>query len=279
MAEYLTPEQKAEFLKNLESQGGVPDGGALSPEEQQQAMQEGAQMAAADAQNGQLPEAGGPEAAQTETQAGVDGAVLSQLGFTSLDELANAYRETLRTKSEMEGLLTELTAMQKAMENEDELGDDQESQIRKVLRSDFKPMYDRMKADARNRVVQEAWKKSAEGKSDLSELMGDIQAYLAEHSDLSMMEDGLDRAYHAVRSGKYRSEGALLSDPEFLKKVMDNPEVKKGVIEKYLQEVSRQGEAAPQTISDGGNTPLTAKKTASGMEQAKAKLAAMLGVK
>ena len=46
---------------------------------------------------------------------------------------------------------------------------------------------------------------------------------------------------------------------------------------KIQEATARNGEAMPQTITDGGSTPLTGKKNVSGMEQAKQKLLSMLG--
>lgn len=278
---YLTPEQEAEFIKNLESQGGVPDGGALSPQEQQQAIQEGAQMAAADAQNGNLPEAEAP-AEQPDAAAQQENAyaqMLTQLGFGSVDELANAYKETLRSQSEMRELLTQITALQQAMGNEEQLDpNNPDDRVKLIARNEMAPLLERQKADARNRLVQEKWNASDAAKAaDLSELMPEIQAYLTSNPKYSIDEDGLQRAYDAVRSKKYKSEESLANDPDFLKRMAGNEQIKKMVIEEHLKEIARNGEAAPQPITDGGSTPLTTKKTVSGMEEAKRKLLSMLG--
>lgn len=280
---YLSAEQEAEFMRGLESQGGDPDGGALSPEEQQQAMQEGAQMAAADAQNGELPgvdAAGAPENAETQ-QENADAQLLTQLGFGSVDELANAYREAAREQSQMKELLTQITAMQQSMENEEQLDpNNPEDQVRRIIRSEMKPLLDKQKAEARNLLVRDKWRSSEAAKAaDLQELLPEIQAYLTGNPKLAVDEEGLQRAYDAVRSKRYRSEAALMDDPEFLKRVAGDERVQKAVIEEHLRKIARNGEAAPQTITDGGSTPLTGKKTVSGMESAKQKLASMLGMK
>ena len=280
---YLSAEQEAEFMRGLESQGGDPDGGALSPEEQQQAMQEGAQMAAADAQNGELPgvdAAGAPENAETQ-QENADAQLLTQLGFGSVDELANAYREAAREQSQMKELLTQITAVQRSMENEEQLDpNNPEDQVRRIIRSEMKPLLDKQKAEARNLLVRDKWRSSEAAKAaDLQELLPEIQAYLTGNPKLAVDEEGLQRAYDAVRSKRYRSEAALMDDPEFLKRVAGDERVQKAVIEEHLRKIARNGEAAPQTITDGGSTPLTGKKTVSGMESAKQKLASMLGMK
>lgn len=282
MAGYLTPEQEAEFIKQLESQGGALDGGALTPEEQQQAVQEGAQMAAEDAANGQMPGADAPaQPMEQAPEANADARLLQSLGFGSLDELANAYKETLRTGSEMREMLTQIAALHQAMENNDELDpNNPEDQMRRVVRSEFAPLYEKQKADIRNRLIQEKWGQSAAAKADdLSEHMDEIQAMLKSNPRLAMDEDGLQRAYDAVRSKKYRSEASLMADAEFLKKVAANPEVKKAVLEEHLQGVARTGDAIPQGITGGGNTPLTGRETITSMNDAKNKLAQMLGMR
>lgn len=282
MAGYLTPEQEAEFIKQLESQGGALDGGALTPEEQQQAVQEGAQMAAEDAANGQMPGADAPaQPTEQAPEANADARLLQSLGFGSLDELANAYKETLKTGSEMREMLTQIAALHQAMENNDELDpNNPEDQMRRVVRSEFAPLYEKQKADIRNRLIQEKWGQSAAAKADdLSEHMDEIQAMLKSNPRLAMDEDGLQRAYDAVRSKKYRSEASLMADAEFLKKVAANPEVKRAVLEEHLQGVARTGDAIPQGITGGGNTPLTGRETITSMTDAKNKLAQMLGMR
>lgn len=282
MAGYLTPEQEAEFIKQLESQGGALDGGALTPEEQQQAVQEGAQMAAEDAANGQMPGADAPAQPTEQTpEVNADARLLQSLGFGSLGELANAYKETLKTGSEMREMLTQFAALHQAMENNDELDpNNPEDQMRRVVRSEFAPLYEKQKADIRNRLIQEKWGQSAAAKADdLSEHMDEIQAMLKSNPRLAMDEDGLQRAYDAVRSKKYRSEASLMADAEFLKKVAANPEVKRAVLEEHLQGVARTGDAIPQGITGGGNTPLTGRETITSMTDAKNKLAQMLGMR
>ena len=296
MADYLTPEQKAEFIRSLESQGGVPDGSnggaetALSPEAQQQAMAEGAQMAAADAQSGAMPGAdaqavGEIPAQQTDAnaqQGDVQAQVLSQLGFGSVEELANAYREAARSQSEMREMLTQITALQQAAGNEEQLDpNNPEDRVKLVVRGEIQPLLEKQKADARNKMVQEKWNASPAAKAaDLSELMPEIQAYLSANPRLAVDEEGLQRAYDAVRSGKYRSERDMMADPEFVKRAAADEGVKKRVIEEYLQSVARNGDVAPQGITEGGSVPLTGKKTGShSMAQARQKLESMLGVK
>lgn len=277
---YLTPEQEAAFIKDLESQGGVPDGGALSPEEQQQAIQEGAQMAAADAQNGTMPGADAPAEGQAAAQQeDANAQALSQLGFGSMDELVNAYKEASRTASEMRDMLTQISAIQQAVDNGEQLDpNDPDARFKQLIDSRMKPLLDSKKAEARNRLVQEKWRASDAAKAaDLSNLMPEIQAYLTANPRYAVDEDGLQRAYDAVRSKMYKSEDTLTNDPEFLKRMADNEQIRKMVIEDHLQQIARNGEAVPQSITDGGSTPLTGKKTVSGMEQAKQKLLSMLG--
>lgn len=289
---YLTPEQQQQFMAQLAQQeqqgasqdaqqGGGPDESALTPEEQQQAMEEGAQMAAADAQAGDAsqaePQTDAGNGEQQEANPEQD--TLSQLGFSSLEELANAYRDTLRSTSELKEMLTQLTALQQATDNAESLEDDPDAAIKRVIRTELKPMYEKARNDARNRLVQEKWKASSSRMTDLAEQMGDIKAYFDQHPELALSEDGLDRAYDAVRSAKYRSEADMMADPEFLKRAAANDKIREAVIEAYLQGLARNGDAAPQSITDGGNTPLTGRKTVSGMDQARSKLAAMLGMK
>lgn len=279
---YLTPEQEAQFVRDLESQGGVPDGGALTPGEEQQAFQEGAQMAAADAQNGQMPAVDAPAQPADQTQTADAGAqLLSSLGFGSLEELVNAYKETLRSGSELREMLTQISALQQAMENDEQLDpNNPQDQMRIIARNEMKPVLDKQKADARNRLIQDKWNSSEAAKAaDLADHMPDIQAILSANPGWALDGEGLQRAYDAARSKKYRSEKALMDDPEFLKRAASNEQVKKLVLEEHLQNIARTGDAIPQGITGGGSTPLTGKETITSMEEAKRKLQHMLGLK
>lgn len=281
---YLTPEQETEFIRQLEqeSQGGVPDGGALTPGEEQQAFQEGAQMAAADAQNGQLPAVDAPAQPTDQTQTADAGAqLLSSLGFGSLEELVNAYKETLRSGSELREMLTQISALQQAMENDEQLDpNNPQDQMRIIARNEMKPVLDKQKADARNRLIQDKWNSSEAAKAaDLADHMPDIQAILSANPGWALDGEGFQRAYDAARSKKYRSEKALMDDPEFLKRAASNEQVKKLVLEEHLQNIARTGDAIPQGITGGGSTPLTGKETITSMEEAKRKLQHMLGLK
>lgn len=278
MADYLSAEQKAEFIKNLEAQSGATEGNVLPPEAQQQALQEGAQMAEADAQNGDLPtEANVPPETVPEN---VDNKTLSQLGFGSVDELANAYREAVRSQSEMRDMLTQITAMEQAMGNEAQLDpNNPDDKVKLIVRGEIQPLLEKHRAEARNKLIQEKWSASDAAKaSDIEELMPEIQAYLLAHPRYAVEDDGLQRAYDAVRSGKYRGENAMMADAEFLKRVAKDEQVRKMVIEDYLQDIARNGDALPQGIGSGGSMPMTGKKSnVNSMAQARQKLESMLG--
>ena len=279
---YLTPEQEAEFIRQLESQGGVPDEGALTPGEEQQAFQEGAQMAAADAQNGQMPVVDAPAQPNDQPQTADAGAqLLSSLGFGSLEELVNAYKETLRSGSELREMLTQISALQQSLDNEEQLDpNNPQDQMRIIARNEMKPVLEKQKADARNRLIQEKWNSSEAAKAaDLSEHMPDIQSILSANPSWALDGEGLQRAYDAARSKKYRSEKALMDDPEFLKRAASNEQVRKLVLEEHLQNIARTGDAIPQGITGGGSTPLTGKETITSMEEAKRKLQHVLGMK
>lgn len=284
MANLLTPEQESDFMKQLEQNsmaGGQEDTAAgLSEEQKQQAVAEGQQMAAADAATGgagvDAPAPGNtqPPAPQPDPSA----QRLSELGFQSVDELAEAYKSLSSGSSQLKEMLTNLVAIKQAEQNADDLNpSDPDYQVKRAIRDEMKPMREKLEADARNRIVQDNWKKSAAGKQDISELMPDIQAYLTENPNLAIANDGFDRAYDAVRSRKYKPEAVMFDDPEFIKKASQNEKIKNAVLQEHLQSISRNGDAVPTTIASGGGTPLTpAKKPPTKMDEAKQGLLAML---
>ena len=269
MREWMTPEEKNKFQRAL-------------TEAAEEAVQEGAQMAAEDAANGQMPGADAPaQPTEQAPEANADARLLQSLGFGSLDELANAYKETLRTGSEMREMLTQIAALHQAMENNDELDpNNPEDQVRRIVRREHEDILKKYRDNSRNLLIQEKWRQSEAAKAeDIEEHMPEIWTEMMNNPRLAMDEDGLQRAYDAVRSKKYRSEASLMADAEFLKKAAANPEVKKAVLEEYLQGVARTGDAIPQGITGGGSTPLTGRETITSMNDAKNKLAQMLGMR
>lgn len=252
----INDEQRAQIEAMLQ-QENAPEGGeeAISQNQAQEALQEGAQMAQADLQ----------AAAATNDSSGNSGANstggLQELGFGSVEELVQQYKALMAEAQTQKEMLTQLTALQQAAENAEDLDpNDPNSAIKKVVRDELEPLIKDMKAKARNRVVQDAWSKSAADKPDIQEIMPEIQQFIREHPELSVAEDGLSRAYDAVRSKKYRSEDSLLNDSEFIRKAAGNEKIKNAVIEAYLQEVAKSGENVPESIAEGGGVPLTGRK-------------------
>ena len=178
-------------------------------------------------------------------------------------------------------MLAQLLAYQQALDNEEELdSSDPLDSVKKAVREEIRPIYDKLQADARNKVVQEAWSKDAKGMPDIAEVMPEITEFIAEHPDLAVSDDGLRRAYDSVRSKKYRTEAQMLADDEFVKRMASNEKIKEAVLQNHLGELARSGEGVPNSIGAGGTVPLTGQKQApSSMDQAKKGLAKMLGIK
>lgn len=280
----LTPEQQAQFEQELNQAGGGPieESGApvaeTAPEAQPEAMQPGAEMAHPEA----MAQAGADVPAQQPPmpeQMPDPNQAVSALGFGSVDELIAAYQGLSQQHEMSMQQLGQLVALQQAMEAQDDLDPNApDYAVKKAIREEMAPLYDKMKDEARNKLVQDAWGKSAVEMPDIQEFMPDIAAFFKENPDLAVSEDGLRRSYDAVRSRKYKSERQMMEDPDFIARAAGNEKIKKAVLEAHLGEISRNGDALPSGISEGGGTPLTGKKKQPGsMEQAKAGLLAMLG--
>ena len=285
---FLPDDQKQAFLAQLQSQGGGP-GVEISPEQQQAAIDAGAQQAQADTQ-GQPADAGAPAAPQqpaapeapAQPQVDPSAEALASVGFQSVDELIQAFVQQGQAASQMQTQLRQLAGLQKAMENTDELDPkDPQYELRKAIRETIGPLAEEMTAQARNRAVQGAWAEAAKGFPDIGEMDKDIAAYLAENPDLSIDPSGLQQAYHAVRSKKYIPEGKMLEDPKFIEKAAANPAIRDAVIKSYLSALQR-GDAVPPSVGGGGggSVPLTGPKEGpKTMDDAKSRMKAFLGVK
>lgn len=270
MGKYLNDEQTQEFMGKLE-QAGMSKDGELTPEAQQQAMEQGAEMAKADLQNGAVDAA----------QADPNQELLAQLGVKDVNELAERYRSATEETGKYKDMLSTLLAYQQALNTKEELtGGNPVDSVAETVRKEMGPVYEKLQQEARNKLVQEAWGKDAKNMPDIAELMPEISEFMKAHPDLAVQNDGLQRAYDSVRSGKYRSEEQMLNDDQFLQKAASNERVRQQVIKEYLSELARSGESLPASVGNGGDMPLTGRKKApDSMEQAKAGLGKMLGMK
>ena len=192
--------------------------------------------------------------------------LLNTLGVSSIEELAQLYKER----------------DEKATENEAELDPttDPMDSVKKAVREEIKPLYDKVQADARNKVVQEAWGKDAKDMPDIADVMPEITQFIAEHPDLAVANDGLRRAYDSVRSRKYKTEAQMLEDSDFIKRMASNEKIREAVLQSHLSEIARNGDKVPNSIGSGGDIPMTGQKQApNSMQQARKGLAQMLGLK
>lgn len=270
---YLNSEQEAQLANMLNQQPSPEEGTA----------QEGAPAPApADASGAPAPEAPVDAGAQAADQ-GVNPVVqeLNALGISSIEELVARYKDRESKAAEYKDMLAQLLAYQQALDNEEELDNsDPLDSVKRAVREEIKPLYEKLQSDARNKVVQEAWNKDARGMPDIADVMPEIAQFITEHPDLAVSNDGLRRAYDSVRSNKYRTEAQMLADDEFIQRMANNEKVKQAVLQQHLGEIARTGDNVPNSIGSGGNVPLTGQKKApDSMSQAKQGLAAMLGLK
>lgn len=268
---YLNYEQQAQLM-NMLNQQPAPES-QPSPEEP---PVDGA-AAAPEAPAAAPADAGAnPEAAPDPTQA-----ALSELGINSVEELLERYKERDSKATEYQDMLSQLLAYQQSLNNSEELDPtDPLNSVKKAVREEMRPIYEKLQADTRNKLVQEAWGKDAELLPDIADVMPEITEFIAAHPSLAVENDGLRRAYESVRSSKYRTEEQMLSDDEFIKRMASNEKIKNAVLESHLNEIARSGENIPASIGSGGETPLSgAKQAPNSMQQARKGLAQMLGLK
>lgn len=270
---YLNPDQEAQLATMLNQQ--------TSPEEN---APQGGEPAPADATGAPAPEQQAPVdsgAPAPEPAADPIAQVLSELGVSSIEELATRYKERESKATEYKDMLAQLLAYQQALDNEEQLDNtDPLDSVKKAVREEIKPLYEKLQADARNKVVQEAWNKDAKEMPDIADVMPEIAQFISEHPDLAVSDDGLRRAYDSVRSKKYKTEAQMLEDDEFVKRMANNEKIKEAVLQAHLSEIARNGDNVPNSIGAGGNVPLTGQKQApDSMSKAKQGLAQMLGMK
>ena len=179
---------------------------------------------------------------------------LAALGFESAEELADAYERLERRYADLMDDVRRVEAAGRARRNERRLEND---------------------PNGRNRVIQAVWASRAEELEDIAQFLPEMSAYITGHPECAMETDGLERAYDAVRSHRYRSEERLLDDPEAVKRLSADPRVREAVLSAHLAGIYKSAAALPAFIDDGGNIPV-AEPNKGGMDRAKAKLTAML---
>ena len=267
MEKYLTPEQEAEFMNKL----GAPTEEQPSPEEIPP-VEEGGVAVPADAAVAPPAPVPAPDP---------NAAILEEIGVKDVGELARLYKELSGQTEEYKGMLSQLLAFQQALDNKSELEpDDPLNTVKKAVREEMAPIYEKLQREAQNKIVQAAWGKDAKNMPDLMDMMPEITAFIQENPELSVSNDGLRRAYEGVRSKNYKSEKQLFEDAKFIERAAANPKIKDAVIKEYLMTAAKSGEGIPNSIGGGGNVPLTGKKEPpSSMDQAKKALLQKLGHK
>lgn len=263
---YLSEQQESELLNSLTEAGNTPEG-QQSPEA----------MPPVEDNAGAAPvDAGAPAPA-----ADPNAAALGELGFTSVEDLIAGYKDIAGKSSEYKEMLSNMLAYQQAVDNQQEIDPtDPMASVKKAVREEMGGVYEKLQRDAKNKMVQDAWLNDSKNLPGLMDVMPEITEYISKHPELSVENDGMRRAYEAVRSSKYRSEDEMFGDAEFVKRAASNDKVKNAVISEYLAESARNGDNVPVSIGGGGNVPLTGQKAApSSMDQAKKGLSKMLGLK
>lgn len=272
---YLNDDQQRQLEAMLINQEVAPEG-QPSPEGQQPPVEDMGGAPAAE------PAAPVDSGAAPEPAADPMAAALAELGVSSVEELVERYKDRDAKANEFQEMLAQLLAYQQSLNNTEELDvtNDPMGSVKRAVREEMKPLYDKLQAETRNKLVQEAWSRDAELLPDIADVMPEITEFIAAHPDLAVENDGLRRAYEGVRSKKYRTEPQMLADDEFVKRMASNEKIKKAVLEAHMSEIARTGDGVPTSIGSGGDTPLTGQKKApSSMQQAKSGLAKMLGLK
>ena len=265
---FLNSEQEAQFKQMLAADQAANE--PQSPSEEQPPVEDNAGASAPAAP----VDAGAPAADP-------NAALFEELGVSSVQELAERYKERDGKATEYREMLSNLLAYQQALDNQSDLDvDDPMNPIKKAVHEEMAPIYEKAQEEARNKLVQEAWGADAKDMPDIADVMPEITEFIAQNPTLAVAKDGLRRAYDRVRSNKYRTEEQMLSDSEFVKRMASNEKVKELVLKEHLDEIQRNGESVPASIGSGGGTPLSGQKKApSSMDQAKNGLAKMLGMK
>ena len=142
-----------------------------------------------------------------------------------------------------------------------------QGQMRREIANQLKPMLDQQQKHLKARLIDQAWKSFASEHADMNELMDDIRAEIEASPMLADSENGLEAAYHMVRSKRYTPEKAMMEDDAFVARAAENPKIRERVIEEYLKSVSR-GDEAPASVGSGGSAVPAGRKPINTLEEA-----------
>ncbi len=92
--------------------------------------------------------------------------------------------------------------------------------------------------DAQSEGIRRSWAEAARRLPDAEKLLPRIAAYILDNPEIAALEDGFERAYHAVRSADYRSEEELLADEEFIERMAKDERIRRAVITDYLAHIA-----------------------------------------
>lgn len=263
MTEYLTKEQRAELERQL--------AGGLTEEQAMAAFEEGAREA--------QQELGGDQPENMIALDEEDRAFMKKYGFEGVADVRRYFGVLQAVVEKQRELLRDLQEIERADATAAALdARHPDYAAGRMFEMEFRPVRDKARAAARNRMIQQDWMASAAGMRDLQRLLPEIAEYIMEHPKFSGDSEGLVRAYEAVRSRKYRDMDELLADPGFIRRMAENEQVREAVLRAHMEEI-RKGGDIPQAIGAGdeaGRTPVTERKPMTGMEMARKRLEAML---
>ncbi len=263
MTEYLTKEQRAELERQL--------AGELTGEEAQAAFEEGARMA--------QEEMGGGREEELPEMDDEDRAFMKKYGFEKLADVRRAFMMLQDVLGKQRELMNDLREIERADATAAALdARHPEYAAGRMFEMELRPVREKARAAARNRMIQQDWMASAAGMRDLEKVLPEIAEYIMEHPRYAEDSEGLLRAYEAVRSRKYRDPLEMMEDPEFIQMMAENEQVKEAVLRAHMEEI-RKGERIPQSVGaagEDGKMPLTGRRPITGMEMAKKRLEYML---
>lgn len=139
---YLTAEQEAKFMEKLGASSQTSPG-ANAPVED---------IGGAEAVDS------APATAVAEPAADPNAAILEELGAKSVEDLANQLKESIGQTKQYREMLSQLLAYQQALDNKADVEpDDPLNTVKKAVREEMGPIYEKLQREAQNKIVQEAW--------------------------------------------------------------------------------------------------------------------------
>lgn len=150
--------------------------------------------------------------------------------------------------------------------------------IKQTVSPQLEPIIQKEQKAQRQNDWDSAVNNFASAHDDFGNFQEEMQNILNSRPELGEHPNGIEMIYHMARGKNYQNPDNLVSDENFMNKMVNNPDVRNKVISEYLQTVNK-GQQAPVVIAGqpGGTMQITPENRPKTLAEATAMAEKMFG--